>query len=74
MDRVHRIGQIRNVRVIKFVMKDSVEERMISLQESKATICKGTMEKLNAEEMRKTRVGELRNLFQIADSISEDDQ
>lgn len=27
MDRVHRIGQTRPVRVIRFLMEDSIEER-----------------------------------------------
>lgn len=27
MDRVHRIGQSRPVRVIRFIMKDSIETR-----------------------------------------------
>lgn len=34
-DRTHRIGQTKSVTTIKLVAKDTVEERIISLQESK---------------------------------------
>ena len=36
MDRVHRIGQRRDVKVFRFVMKDSIEERMVSIQRMKS--------------------------------------
>ena len=63
--RVHRIGQTRPVKVIRFVMKDSIEERMIALQEAKAAIGKGAIQKLSADEVRKTRLGDLKSLFSI---------
>ena len=34
-DRAHRIGQKKNVQVYKLVMKDSIEEKIIALQEKK---------------------------------------
>jgi SWI/SNF-related matrix-associated actin-dependent regulator of chromatin subfamily A3 len=65
MDRVHRIGQTRPVRVLRFIMKDSLEERMLALQESKAALGKGALEKLNADEKRKARITDLKDLFQV---------
>ena len=38
IDRVHRIGQDKPVTVFRFVVKDSVEERILSLQKSKTKI------------------------------------
>ena len=35
IDRVHRIGQSRTVRVKRFVIVDSVEERILEMQEKK---------------------------------------
>jgi SWI/SNF-related matrix-associated actin-dependent regulator of chromatin subfamily A3 len=67
MDRVHRIGQTRPVRVLCFVMKDSLEERLIALQDSKAALGKGSMEKLSADEKRKARITVLKDLFQVMD-------
>ena len=34
-DRAHRIGQLRNVEVIKLVCNDSIEQRVIELQNMK---------------------------------------
>lgn len=65
MDRVHRLGQQKDVRICRFVMKESIEERMVSLQETKATIAKGSMEKLKPEEVRKARIGDLKSLFDL---------
>jgi DNA repair protein RAD5 len=67
MDRVHRIGQVRDVRVIRFLMKDSIEERMVRLQESKAMLGKGTQERLDPVEKRKARLTFLKDLFRIED-------
>ncbi len=67
MDRIHRIGQNRKVTVIKFVMKDSIEERMVALQKIKSLHAKGTMEKLSAEEKRMARVNQLRGLLLLED-------
>jgi SNF2 family DNA or RNA helicase len=51
-------------------MKDSIEERMIALQEAKAAIGKGAMEKLKPEEIRKTRIGDLKSLFSIKEETA----
>jgi hypothetical protein len=48
-------------------MADSIEERMIHLQEAKAAIGKGSMEKLKPDEARKARIGDLKSLFSIKD-------
>mmetsp|Transcript_59675 Transcript_59675/g.176827 ORF Transcript_59675/g.176827 Transcript_59675/m.176827 type:complete len:971 (-) Transcript_59675:116-3028(-) len=65
MDRIHRIGQKRDVRVIKFVMEGSIETRVIKMQEMKAAMGKGAMEKISPAEMRKARVSALKDLFLI---------
>jgi SWI/SNF-related matrix-associated actin-dependent regulator of chromatin subfamily A3 len=38
IDRVHRIGQVKEVHVIKMTMEDSIEERIEELKESKLYI------------------------------------
>ena len=67
MDRVHRLSQTRNVRIVRFVMANTIEERMVDLQESKAAMSKGAMEKLKPEEVRRLRLGEFRTLFDLHD-------
>jgi len=46
-------------------MKDTIEERMIDLQERKAAIGRGALEKLTPEELRKARIGDLKSLFSV---------
>jgi len=67
MDRVHRIGQKRPVRVMRFLMKDTLEERMVSLQDAKAALGKGSLEKLSPDEKRKARLTAMKDLFEIED-------
>lgn len=35
MDRIHRLGQKRPVKVIKFVVQDSIEDQIVQLQAKK---------------------------------------
>ena len=46
-------------------MNNSIEERLLVLQEAKAALSKGVLSKLSEEEVRKTRVADLKNLFRI---------
>lgn len=38
MDRVYRIGQTRDVKVVRFICASSIEERILELQESKTLL------------------------------------
>ena len=67
MDRIHRIGQTRDVRVYRFLMEGSIEERMVKLQESKAMLGKGTQERLTPQEKRKARMTFLKDLFRVGE-------
>ena len=42
-DRAHRIGQTRAVTVYKLIAKDTVEERIIALQDSKRDLAEGIL-------------------------------
>ena len=64
-DRIHRIGQTREVTIHRFVMKNSLEERIVALQEAKSAQAAGAMRKLNAQEARKARLQDLRGLLLI---------
>jgi len=56
MDRVHRIGQTRPVRAIRFIMQNSIEERFINVQDAKQCLGKGSMERLKKEDRSKANV------------------
>ena len=42
IDRVHRMGQTQKVEVVRFIVKDSIEERMLRIQEKKMAVA-GTL-------------------------------
>ncbi|XP_024518292.1 DNA repair protein RAD16 [Selaginella moellendorffii] len=42
-DRIHRIGQYKPIRVTRFVIENSVEERILKLQEKKQLVFEGTV-------------------------------
>ncbi|KKA22777.1 DNA excision repair protein (Rad5) [Rasamsonia emersonii CBS 393.64] len=68
IDRVHRMGQLREVSVTRFVVKDSIEGRMLRVQERKMNIA-GTLGLRvggdgSEEERRKERIEELKLLFE----------
>ncbi|KAL4802059.1 DNA repair protein rad5 [Aspergillus unguis] len=67
IDRVHRMGQLRDVNVVRFIVKDSIEGRMLKVQERKMNIA-GSLGLMggegNEDEKRKERIEELRLLFE----------
>ncbi|XP_033118246.1 helicase-like transcription factor [Anneissia japonica] len=65
-DRCHRLGQTRDVVITKFIVKDSVEERMIDLQEKKRNLMVGAFgKKQTAEERQRTRINDIKLLMDL---------
>ncbi|KAH9523505.1 hypothetical protein Btru_040176 [Bulinus truncatus] len=65
-DRCHRLGQTKDVVITKFVIEDSVEKRMLELQEKKRQLINGVLDKkLSADQRRKIRIDEIKTLFNI---------
>ncbi|GAM28082.1 hypothetical protein SAMD00019534_112580 [Acytostelium subglobosum LB1] len=58
IDRVYRIGQNKNVYVTRFVIKDSIEERILKLQQNKKNLAQDTL-----QMKKQIRIEELRMLF-----------
>ncbi len=59
VDRAHRIGQTRNVMVYRMVAKDTIEEKVVALQDSKRQLISSVMDEgagfgkvLNADDIR----------------------
>ncbi|KAF3626543.1 putative (-)-germacrene D synthase-like [Capsicum annuum] len=42
-DRIHRIGQYKPVRIVRFVIQNTVEEKILMLQEKKELVFEGTI-------------------------------
>ncbi|PGH04584.1 DNA repair protein RAD5 [Blastomyces parvus] len=68
IDRVHRMGQLKDVSVTRFIVKDSIEGRMLRIQERKMMIAGSLGLRVGGdggeEERRKERIEELRLLFE----------
>jgi hypothetical protein len=69
MDRIYRIGQTRDVRAIRFLMKDSIEERMVRLQDAKEALGKGSLQKLRPEERGRAKLTAMKDLFEVEDTV-----
>ncbi|KAH7084394.1 SNF2 family N-terminal domain-containing protein [Paraphoma chrysanthemicola] len=65
VDRVHRLGQDREVVIKRFVMENSFEEKMVELQQKKKKLADLTLtrQRKSKEEQTKQRLEELRSLF-----------
>lgn len=65
MDRVHRIGQTRDVKVVKMVAKDSIDERILLLQEKKQKLAKEAFRKKGKDDKREVNLDDLRTLMSL---------
>ncbi|KAH6635501.1 SNF2 family N-terminal domain-containing protein [Chaetomium sp. MPI-SDFR-AT-0129] len=69
VDRVHRLGQTRPVRTVRFVMRDSFEEKMLQLQDKKKKLASLSMDRdpndriTDRTEAARQRLMDLRSLF-----------
>lgn len=62
-DRIHRHGQCRDVVVKRYVMKDTVEERLVDMQQRKQMIADGALDEASDEDKKQARITELKLLF-----------
>ncbi|KAE8310762.1 SNF2 family N-terminal domain-containing protein [Aspergillus transmontanensis] len=66
IDRVHRMGQLRDVAVTRFVVKDSIEVRMLRVQERKMNIAGSLGLRVGGDgnEDKKERIEDIKMLFE----------
>ncbi|KAI1351588.1 DNA repair protein rad-5 [Xylaria sp. FL0043] len=62
IDRVHRMGQDAEVKVYRFICKDSVEERMLKVQDRKKFIAT-SLGMMTDEEKRLQRIEDIKDLL-----------
>jgi len=60
IDRVHRFGQTDGVHVVHFIVEDTIEARIMELQEQKKLLAKGA---LGETPMTRLQIRDLRMLF-----------
>ncbi|XP_006895634.1 PREDICTED: helicase-like transcription factor [Elephantulus edwardii] len=66
-DRCHRLGQKQEVIITKFIVKDSVEENMLKIQNTKRELAAGAFgtKKPNANEMKQAKINEIKTLIDL---------
>jgi len=62
-DRVHRLGQTRPVEVQRLVIADTVEDRLLDIQERKQSLADGSLGDGTGKKLGKLTVRELASLF-----------
>lgn len=62
-DRVHRLGQEKEVFVKRLVVKNTIEERMLKLQDTKTGLAEAALGEGSGIKLHKLSVKELRDLF-----------
>jgi len=63
IDRVHRIGQTKNVVVVKFIVEGSVEERVVELQSKKRQLMEQAFGADKKDNRRESRIADLNFLL-----------
>ncbi|XP_071736737.1 DNA repair protein RAD16 [Rutidosis leptorrhynchoides] len=61
-DRIHRIGQYKPIRVVRFIIENTIEERILNLQEKKKLVFEGTVGG-SSEALGKLTEADMRFLF-----------
>ncbi|KAI0691058.1 SNF2 family N-terminal domain-containing protein [Cytidiella melzeri] len=70
-DRVHRLGQEKEVFVKRLVVKDTLEERMLRLQETKTGLAEAALGEGTGVKLHKLSVKELKDVCINVDECSE---
>ncbi|GJN80826.1 hypothetical protein PLIIFM63780_004356 [Purpureocillium lilacinum] len=67
VDRVHRLGQKRAVRTVRYIMRGSFEEKMLEIQDKKMKLASLSMDgqnrRLDKAEAARQKLMDLRSLF-----------
>ena len=65
MDRVHRIGQKEEVKIVRLIARDTIEERVLKLQERKTKLAKEAFGKRGSKDRREIGINDLRTLMSM---------
>jgi DNA repair protein RAD5 len=69
VDRIHRMGQTRPVQVRRYIVRNSVEERMLLLQEKKRSMVEDALGSSGTEN-QSSRLADMMMLFSIGHTAS----
>lgn len=71
IDRAHRIGQVRPVKVHRVLVESTVEDRIIELQEKKRALIEEALDEKTHQSISRLGVQELAYLFGVTRSATE---
>ncbi|KNE56052.1 hypothetical protein AMAG_01895 [Allomyces macrogynus ATCC 38327] len=74
IDRIYRIGQTRPVTVVRFAMENSVEERVLLLQEKKRKMAEDAFGEGSTQNNKVSRATRLEDIRALLGEASADDQ
>jgi SWI/SNF-related matrix-associated actin-dependent regulator of chromatin subfamily A3 len=65
MDRVHRIGQKESVKIVRLIARNSIEERILELQDRKKKLAREAFGKRGSKDRREVGEDDLRVLMSL---------
>ncbi|KAK6942145.1 HIRAN domain [Dillenia turbinata] len=65
MDRVHRIGQKSEVEIVRLIVKNSIEERILELQEKKKKLAREAFVRKGSKDREEASISDLRTLMSM---------
>jgi len=65
MDRVHRIGQKEDVKIVRLIARNSIEERMLELQERKKELAREALRERVSKDQGEIGLDNLRALVSL---------
>ncbi|KAL8460066.1 hypothetical protein ACS0TY_031833 [Phlomoides rotata] len=65
MDRVHRIGQKEDVKIVRLIARDTIEERILQLQEKKRTLAKKAFGRKGQKDLKEINRDDLAALMNL---------
>lgn len=65
MDRVHRIGQKNDVKIVRIIARNTIEERVLELQEKKRELARGAFGRKGTKDKKEVNVEDLRTLMSL---------
>lgn len=66
MDRVHRIGQTKEVRIVRIIARNSIEERILELQEKKKRMASEAFDRKGGlRDQREIKIDDIRTLISL---------
>ncbi|XP_022743331.1 putative SWI/SNF-related matrix-associated actin-dependent regulator of chromatin subfamily A member 3-like 1 [Durio zibethinus] len=65
MDRVHRIGQKEDVKIVRLIARNSIEERVLELQERKKKLAMEAFGRKGTKNRKEVTIDDLRTLMSL---------